>query len=253
MATTAMPPVFELRDILVRHGTKTVLDLALHITRGSTTVLIGPSGSGKSTLLRLLLGLARPDRGEVRFDGQPLLEDLRGVRRRVGYVIQDGGLFPHLSAYENVQLPARGWREAEARGRIHELALLVRLPIDLLEQYPLQLSGGQKQRVGLMRALMLDPEVLLLDEPFGALDPIIRAGLREDLRRIAKTLKKTIVLVTHDFLEAATLADEIVLIREGSVVQRGAVRELVEDPVDSFVTTFIQAQGVAPQALLEIG
>jgi osmoprotectant transport system ATP-binding protein len=164
-------------------------------------------------------------------------------------VIQDGGLFPHLTAAENVMLPARQWKKAEARARVHQLAALVRLQTDQLDRHPQQLSGGQRQRVGLMRALMLEPEALLLDEPFGALDPIIRADLREDLRHVAKTLEKTIVLVTHDFLEAATLADEVVLLRDGRIVQRGPVRALIECPSDSFVTTFIEAQGVASRAL----
>jgi osmoprotectant transport system ATP-binding protein len=217
----------------------------LSIPSGRTTVLIGPSGCGKSTLLRLLLGLIWPDTGEVRFDSERLDRDnVREVRIRTGYVVQDGGLFPHLTARDNVALVARqlGWVRERVSNRVAELASLVRLPIDALDRYPAQLSGGQRQRVGLMRALMLDPPVLLLDEPMGALDPLVRADLRADLKTIFRDLGKTVVLVTHDLPEAAVLGDRIVLMRDGTVVQEGPMAELESDPADPFVTRFIQAQ-----------
>ena len=221
---------------------------------GRTTVLIGPSGCGKSTLLRLMIGLIRPDIGTVRVGGELLTtENVVALRRRMGYVIQEGGLFPHLTARGNVTLLARhlGWPPDRLDARLAELADLVQLPLALLDGYPAQLSGGQRQRVGLMRALMLDPDVLLLDEPLGALDPMIRAGLQDDLRAIFRRLGKTVVLVTHDLGEAAFFGDEIVLLRAGRIVQQGAFRAFVEAPAEPFVEAFINAQrrplGAAPE------
>jgi osmoprotectant transport system ATP-binding protein len=214
----------------------------LDLPAGRTTALLGPSGCGKSTLLRLILGLIRPDAGEVRFDGTPVTPaTVREVRLRTGYVVQDGGLFPHLTARDNVTLMARLLGRPTA-DRVSELASVVRLPADALDRFPAQLSGGQRQRVGIMRALMLDPPVLLLDEPMGALDPLVRADLRADLRAIFAGLHKTVVLVTHDLQEAAALADHVVLLKDGAVVQAGTMSELESTPADPFVTRFIQAQ-----------
>jgi osmoprotectant transport system ATP-binding protein len=234
--------MFALRTVRKSYGATLALEVDLELARARTTVLLGPSGCGKSTLLRLLVGLLRPDAGEVLFDGRALAGDLRGARQRIGYVIQEGGLFPHLTATENVALPARGRPRGEVQARVDELAELVRLPASTLSRYPLELSGGQRQRVSLMRALMLDPPALLLDEPFGALDPIIRAELQADLHRIAERLGKTVVLVTHDLGDAAVLADDVILLRAGRVVQRGPLAELVLHPSEPFVTEFIQAQ-----------
>lgn len=239
--------MLELLNVSKRFGATQVLqptDLAVAPTR--TTVLIGPSGSGKSTLLRMMIGLILPDTGSVRFDGAevtPASAPL--VRRRMGYVLQDGGLFPHLSAGDNVTLMARYLRHGTAqaiRQRVEELAELTRFPVEALARYPRQLSGGQRQRLGIMRALMLDPQVLLLDEPLGALDPLIRFDLQEDLRRIFQTLKKTVVLVTHDMAEAGFFGDEIVLLGEGRIVQRGSLEALVRAPADAFVQRFVTAQ-----------
>jgi osmoprotectant transport system ATP-binding protein len=208
-------------------------------------VLIGPSGCGKSTLLRLMIGLIVPDEGAVRFDGTRLArQSIRAARHRMGYVIQEGGLFPHLTGRANAALLARhlGWSAARIDDRLAELADLVQLPPDRLGQYPTELSGGQRQRVSLMRALMLDPDVLLLDEPLGALDPMIRADLQSDLRDIFRTLGKTVVLVTHDMGEAGYFADRIVLLRDGRVVQTGPLDDLVERPAEPFVEAFIRAQ-----------
>lgn len=245
-------PTFSLQQVTHRHGQAIALDqLDLDIARGRTTALIGPSGAGKSSVLRLLLGLEWPERGQVRFEGVPLQRaTLLEQRRRVGYVIQEGGLFPHLSAGENAALLARslGWPRARIGTRLAELAQLCQLPMELLARFPAELSGGQRQRVGLIRALMLDPPVLLLDEPLGALDPIVRHDLQTQMRELFGQLHKTVVLVTHDVAEAAYLADTLVLMRAGRVLQQGSARDLLEHPVDDFVTRFLTAQRTLEQA-----
>ena len=217
----------------------------LSVERGKTTVLIGPSGCGKSTLLRLIIGLIQADNGEIQFDGAQLRADkIDNARRRIGYVIQEGGLFPHLTARGNILLMARHLRRAEneMRTRLGELCELTRFPENLLDRYPLELSGGQRQRVSLMRALMLSPELLLLDEPLGALDPLVRAALQKDLKEIFARLRQTALLVTHDLAEAAYLGDEIVLMNEGRIVQQGSLADLQQKPASDFVSEFINAQ-----------
>jgi osmoprotectant transport system ATP-binding protein len=223
---------------------------SLDFATGRTTVLLGPSGCGKTTLLKLMLGLVAADSGTVRFQGEPVIAArAAALRQRIGYVIQEGGLFPHLSARDNVALMARylGRETAWIERRMAELAGLTQLPADLLPRFPAQLSGGQRQRVALMRALMLDPEVLLLDEPLGALDPMTRHRLQIDLKAIFSGLARTVVLVTHDLHEAAWFADEIVLMREGRVVQHGPLDDLLERPSDPFVTEFIRTQRADPR------
>jgi osmoprotectant transport system ATP-binding protein len=217
----------------------------LSFERAKTTVLIGPSGCGKSTLLRLLIGLLTPDTGTIEFNGNVITpEALQDFRQRVGYVIQDGGLFPHLTARENVQLLSRylGQPSAETEQRVAELCALTQFPVDALNRYPGELSGGQRQRVSLMRGLALSPELLLLDEPLGALDPLVRASLQRDLKEIFARLGQTAILVTHDLAEAAYLGDTIVLMNEGRVVQTGTLRDLQQTPAEQFVTDFINAQ-----------
>jgi osmoprotectant transport system ATP-binding protein len=217
----------------------------LSIERGKTTVLIGPSGCGKSTLLRLIIRLIEPDSGTISFDGTPVTRDnIDTLRRRIGYVIQEGGLFPHLTARANILLLPRhlGKSEDELRPRLSELCTLTRFPENLLPRYPVELSGGQRQRVSLMRALMLSPELLLLDEPLGALDPLVRAGLQKDLKEIFARLQQTALLVTHDLAEAAYLGDDIVLMNEGRIVQRGSIVDFRERPANDFVSEFINAQ-----------
>ncbi len=220
-------------------------DVTLEIEAGRTTVLIGPSGCGKSTLLRLVIGLVAPTAGRVSRAGREVgpatvLED----RRRTGYVIQGGGLFPHLTARQNVTLMARhlGRPEGEIDGRVAELCDLTHFPLPALERYPVELSGGQQQRVGLMRALMLDPDVLLLDEPLGALDPLVRSRLQRELKEIFRALGRTVVLVTHDLAEAAYLADRLVLLAAGEIVQAGTLDDLRRRPAADFVTEFLSAQ-----------
>jgi osmoprotectant transport system ATP-binding protein len=238
--------MFELHQVSKHYGATVALDrVDLDLATGRTTALIGPSGSGKSSVLRMLLGLEWPDSGEVRFDGVPLRrETLLEQRRRIGYVIQEGGLFPHLTGSGNAALLARtlGWAPARIEERLHELAALCQLPFDALSRYPAELSGGQRQRIGLIRALMLDPEVLLLDEPLGALDPIVRHELQTQMRDLFARLGKTVVLVTHDVAEAAYLGDTLVLLRGGRVLQQGSAGELLDAPVDPFVSAFMTAQ-----------
>lgn len=217
----------------------------LDVPPNRTMALIGPSGSGKSTLLRLMIGLLQPDTGSVQVNGAVMTPDrVLELRRRMGYVIQAGGLFPHLTAAENVTLMARFLKTPaeRIRSRIDELVALTHFPPDGLDRYPTQLSGGQRQRVSLMRALMLDPDVLLLDEPLGALDPMIRSELQTDLQSIFRALGKTVVLVTHDLAEAAFFADAIVLMRDGGIVQTGSIDDLVGRPAKKFVREFVTAQ-----------
>ncbi len=237
--------MLELRRVAKRFGdAQAVRPLSLTFPKGRTTVLIGPSGCGKSTLLRMLIGLVMPDDGDVLWDGMPIIGRLDEARRRTGYAIQDGGLFPHLTVRRNVCLMPEhlGWDAARQAARLAELAALTRFPADRLDAWPAELSGGQRQRVAIMRALALDPDVLLLDEPLGALDPLIRRALQDDLRGIFRSLGKTIVLVTHDMHEAAFFGDRIVLMRDGDIVQDGALPDLLERPADPFVTDFIRAQ-----------
>lgn len=226
-------------------GSAAVAAVTLEVSEKTCLALIGPSGCGKSTLLRLSIGLVTPDTGEVWIGGIRMsAATSRPLRLRTGYVIQEGGLFPHLTAGQNASLVANdlGWDRSRVAARLEELAELVRLPLDLLGRYPAQLSGGQRQRVGLMRALMLDPEILLMDEPLGALDPIIRRQLQEDLKDIVSRLDKTVLLVTHDMGEAGYLGDEVALMRDGLIVQRGTLRDLLERPAEPFVTEFIRSQ-----------
>jgi osmoprotectant transport system ATP-binding protein len=213
-------------------------------TEGETVALLGESGAGKSTLLRLMLGLALPDAGTVRCGGAPIGPDDHRLRQRLGYVVQGGGLFPHLTAAANAGLVARhlGWERGRIEQRLEALAALTRFPVDALSRFPGELSGGQAQRVSLMRALFLDPALLLLDEPLGALDPVTRADLQEDLRALFAELGKTVVLVTHDLAEAAFLARRLVLLRDGWILQDGTLDDLARAPADPFVTRFVRAQ-----------
>ncbi|SRR5579871_5355576 len=226
-------------------GVEALRPTDLTVPAGRTTVLIGPSGCGKSTLLRLMAGLIQPDSGGITFEGVPITPaNARELRRRIGFVVQDGGLFPHLTARGNATLMARhlGWTRPRIDKRLAELTALTRFPEELLDRYPVQLSGGQRQRVSLMRALMLDPALLLLDEPLGALDPLIRSDLQADLRDIFQTLHKTVVLVTHDLGEAGFLGDTLVLMQAGRIVQQDAFTNLIQAPASEFVTRFINAQ-----------
>lgn len=235
--------MYRLDQVAVRYGAVEALaptDLA--IGAGETVTLLGPSGSGKSTLLRCLIGLS-PYSGTVAFEGEPVT-DWRALRPRLGYVIQDGGLFPHLTARANVALMARelGWSEERIAARLGELAELVSLEAEQLDRFPGELSGGQRQRVAIMRALMLDPQVLLLDEPLSALDPVTRVRLASDVRDIVAKLGKTVVMVTHALGEARFFGGETALMRDGRIVQRGPIGDLAANPADEFVAEFIAAE-----------
>ena len=227
------------------NGHRVVGPVSLKIAAKATTVLIGPSGCGKSTLLKLMLGLLRPDGGAIEAAGMPLeTHDLARYRHRLGYVVQQGGLFPHMTVRENATLMAGqlGWEAGKIAARLDALLALTKLKPELIDRYPAELSGGQRQRVGLVRALFLDPDLLFLDEPLGALDPLIRFELQNDLKGIFESLHKTVVLVTHDMGEARFFADTIVLLRDGRIVQKGSFEDLATRPQDPFVSRFIEAQ-----------
>jgi osmoprotectant transport system ATP-binding protein len=245
--------MFRLDSVFKSYGGERALDgVNLTIAPGETTALIGPSGSGKSTLFGLLTGLIKPDAGVVYFRDQDISRgSIRELRQRIGYVIQDGGLFPHLTGHANVSLIAAhlGWPRSKIASRVDELLNLTQLSPEVLARYPAEMSGGQRQRVALVRALMLDADVLLLDEPLASLDPIIRAELQQELAKIFRRLRKTVILITHDLAEAAFFADRIVLLRHGRVVQTGSISELQDNPADDFVRQFVSAQhlvGVQP-------
>lgn len=217
---------------------KAVNDLNLNFQEGSFSVLIGTSGSGKSTTLKMINRLVEHDSGVIRFAGEeirslPVLE----LRRRMGYAIQSIGLFPHWSVAQNIaSVPQlQKWSRARIDDRIDELMALLGLEPDLRERYPHQLSGGQQQRVGVARALAADPQVLLMDEPFGALDPVTRGALQQEMTRIHRLQGRTIVLVTHDIDEALRLAEHLVLMDHGEVVQQGNPLAMLTHPANDFV------------------
>jgi osmoprotectant transport system ATP-binding protein len=213
-----------------------------------TTLTVRPSGCGKSTLMRLALGLIAPDAGTVRVLDEPMSPArARALRLRMGYVVQDGGLFPHLTAQQNATVVAEhlGWPKAHTAARLEELSSLIGFSREAWRRYPGELSGGERQRVGMARALMLDPPILLLDEPLGALDPMIRTRLQDDLRTIFKSLRKTVLLITHDIDEAAYLADTIAVMSQGRVLQQGELAELSHAPVDPFVRSFLGSRRVS--------
>jgi len=218
---------------------------ALEVSQGEIHILLGASGSGKTTLLRMIGGLTSPDEGKVLLGSENVLDiHLRERTTRMAYITQEGGLFPHLNGRENILLPAkvRGLDETTQYSRLEEMAQMVNMELSFLDKFPQELSGGQRQRVALMRGLILNPEIVLLDEPLSALDPIVRASLQRQLKDIFKKLKKTVVMVTHDLREASFLGDRITLLNEGRVVQTGSFKELFHNAVDPFVHEFVRAQ-----------
>jgi sulfate transport system ATP-binding protein len=228
------------RDIAKRFGAFTALEgVSLDVPTGSLTALLGPSGSGKSTLLRVVAGLEQPDAGEVLIAEEDVTE-AAPQRRGVGFVFQHYAAFKHMTVYENVAfgLRIRHWPRAEIRERVAELLRLVQLE-GLAERYPAQLSGGQRQRMGLARALAVDPKVLLLDEPFGALDARVRKELRAWLRRLHDETHTTTVIVTHDQEEAMEVADRVALMNAGRIEQIGTPQDLYERPANEFVMSFV--------------
>jgi osmoprotectant transport system ATP-binding protein len=232
-------------------GRSVLADVNLMVPKGATHALIGSSGSGKTTLLRITLGLIPFDKGYVKINDQALLS-FTPVEwaDRIGYVPQDGGLFPHISGRNNVALIAkmRGWRKSRIDDRVEELRKIVDLDAEILTRFPREMSGGQKQRVSIMRAAMMDPAVMLLDEPMAALDPLIRRSLQQELKSIFQRLGKTVLLVTHDLGEAVFLAEQITMLHEGRTMQTGTYRDLLLSPASPFVSQFINAQRTLPDA-----
>jgi len=235
-----------LKNVQKSYGKISVLkSLSLEMATGKTIALVGPSGCGKSTLLRMIIGLLTPNEGTITIGGTVLNpESLSSLRKKMGYVIQEGGLFPHFSARENasVAAAAQGWDSARIAKRIEEVMEIAHFRAEFLDRFPSELSGGQRQRVSLMRALMLDPEILLLDEPLGALDPIIRRDLQDELRSIFQKLGKTVIFVTHDFGEASFIGDQIILMYEGEIIQSGPPRDFLDKPANDFVRKFVHSQ-----------
>lgn len=243
--------MISISDVTKHYDRKLVLNhISIRFENEKTHVILGSSGSGKSTLLRLIMGLTPFSEGAISIDGETMnvANQLRLVRK-MGYVIQDGGLFPHLTVVDNVTLTAKtmGWDKEKIRVRLVDLLALVEFDPLLLKKFPQHLSGGQKQRVGLMRALFLNPSILLFDEPLGALDPIVRSSLQNQLKEIFNRLKKTVLLVTHDIGEAAYFGHTITLMNEGRIVQHGTFEDLVGHPKEPFVTEFINAQRPPPE------
>src|SRR5437588_690946 len=226
--------------------------VTFEVPEGSTCMLVGTSGSGKTTLLRMVNRLIEPTSGEILIDGKNVLEENPILlRRRIGYVIQQVGLFPHMNIAENVRVTAEiagGWTKQHLAERVDELLELVGLPPDeYRSRFPRQLSGGQQQRVGLARALATDPAILLMDEPFGALDAITRARMQDELLRIQRDVHKTILFVSHDIEEAFKLGDQIAVLSEGKLIQLGSPIELLANPVDDFVRKLVGADSILRQ------
>ncbi|MBA3057293.1 MAG: ABC transporter ATP-binding protein [Gammaproteobacteria bacterium] len=235
------------------NGLPVIDDLSLHIARGEFTVILGSSGSGKSTLLKMMNRLLEHDSGRILFAGEEIRSFRpEAIRRRMGYAIQSVGLFPHWSVEKNIATVPRllKWPAERVHARVTELMTLLQLDAERYrKRYPHQLSGGQQQRVGVARALAGKPEVLLMDEPFGALDPVTRATLQLEIARIHKALGTTIVLVTHDIDEALSLATSIVLLDHGRIVQSGTPLQMLSNPANDFVTDFFGRNDVGIKLL----
>ncbi len=232
-----------------------VLDgFSLTVAAGETVALVGASGAGKTSVLKLVNRLLLPEAGEVRVQGKDTREwDVVRLRRTVGYVIQEVGLFPHLTVADNIAVVPRldRWEDQRVRARVHELLGLIGLPNDdYAARWPDELSGGQRQRVGVARALAADPPILLMDEPFGALDPVTRRQLQDEFRRIQSRLRKTVLLVTHDMAEAIALADRIGVLEAGRLVWCGPADTILQSD-DRRVRTFVDAVTVAPRSIVE--
>lgn len=252
--------MIELFDVSKRFGNETAVDgISLRVEKGELCALVGTSGCGKSTTLRMINRLIEHDAGEIHLDGQPVRAfNEVTLRRRIGYVIQSTGLFPHWTVAHNIGLVPRllKWPKAKVRERVEELMQLLGLPIgEFADKYPRQLSGGQAQRVGVARALAADPDILLMDEPFGALDPITRETLQNEMRELQARLHKTIVFVTHDMDEALALADRLVVMHQGRIVQQGNPIDLLHDPVNPFVESLLGGldRGLKEAALIQVG
>ena len=252
--------MIELDGVSKSFGDEAAVDgISLTIPDGSLCVLVGTSGCGKSTTLRMINRLIEHSAGEIRIDGHQIRSfNEETLRRRIGYAIQNTGLFPHWTVARNIGVVPRllKWDRAAIERRVEMLMELLGLDVDeFAEKYPHQLSGGQAQRVGVARALAADPEILLMDEPFGALDPITRSSLQAELLRIQSHIRKTIVFVTHDMDEALRLADHIVVMRAGRIIQQGAPADILAHPADDFVETLVggRDRGLKRAALTRVG
>ena len=228
------------------YGDKVALDqLNLSIEKNKTTAVIGPSGSGKSTLIQLINGLIRPSEGRISVLGGEIdYNELPQLRRQMGYSGQGTGLFPHLTVAENITILAQleKWSDERIQARTEELMNLVDLPLSYSLRYPYELSGGEQQRVGLCRAMMLDPQIFLLDEPFGSLDPITRTEIHKEFLKLQKFKARTMVLVTHDLREALKLADHVLILKSGHIEQSGTRDEILKNPASEFVRDFVHTQ-----------
>ncbi|MEC1613726.1 choline ABC transporter ATP-binding protein OpuBA [Bacillus mojavensis] len=223
-------------------GKKAVNSVNLEIEKGEFICFIGPSGCGKTTTMKMINRLIEPSAGQIFIDGENIMEqDPVELRRKIGYVIQQIGLFPHMTIQQNISLVPKllKWPEQKRKERARELLKLVDMGPDYLDRYPHELSGGQQQRIGVLRALAAEPPLILMDEPFGALDPITRDSLQEEFKKLQKTLHKTIVFVTHDMDEAIKLADRIVILKGGEIVQVGTPDDILRNPANEFVEEFI--------------
>ena len=239
-----MSGIIEFRRLTKSYGqTEVFRNLDLEISPGITTALVGESGCGKSTLLQLINGLERPDRGAVHTFGRPVpANGLVAFRRRIGYAVQGTGLFPHMSVARNISLlgELEGWSDSRIRARTGKLMSLMALDGELKSRYPHELSGGQQQRVGICRAMFLQPDILLLDEPFSGVDPLTRADIHEQFLKLMGSESTTVLMVTHDMSEAVILADEIVVIREGAIIRQGPV-ERIKRSADAYVARLFGA------------
>jgi len=251
--------LFEDVSKVYEDGTRAVDHLNLEIAKGELVVLIGPSGCGKTTTLKMVNRLEDCTEGTIKVGGQDITKtDPVKLRRNIGYVIQETALMPHLSVAENIATVPRllGWKKSKIRKRVDELLEMAGLdPAIYRYRLPDQLSGGQKQRIGVLRALAADPEVVLMDEPFGALDPIAREKLQNELIQLQKTVKKTIIFVTHDMDEALKIADKIVLMRRGKIEQVGSPEDLQQNPANDFVRDFIgedRLSQISPDTSVEV-
>jgi len=223
-------------------GKKAVDNLNLHINAGEFIVFIGPSGCGKTTTMKMINRLVKPSEGKILINGENIMEkNIVQLRRSIGYVIQQIGLFPHMTIRENIALVPRLMKKPieERNNKADELIKLVNMPAEFLDRYPHELSGGQQQRIGVLRALAANPPLILMDEPFGALDPITRDSLQAEFKHLQRTLGKTIIFVTHDMDEAIKLADRIVIMKDGKIVQMGTPDEILREPANEFVEDFI--------------
>jgi osmoprotectant transport system ATP-binding protein len=252
MSTTANhEPAIQFDCVSFRlNGRPLLQDLNLSVQQGETLVLLGRSGSGKTTTLRLINRLLLPTEGEVRVQGLPTTQwDAIRLRRSIGYVIQDGGLFPHFTVERNIALVPRveNWPPERVRARVRELLDIVGLQAELASRYPAELSGGQRQRVGVARALAADPPILILDEAFGALDPITRSEMQKEFRTLQQRMKKAVIFVTHDLREALLMADRIALLEDGRLIVDLPTQEFARSQ-HSLVRAYMEAFSALPDA-----